>query len=112
MTTLETARATFYALCSDLGTTPVAEENAILSVGREFLPPCAIAVLNDRDAATVEYFEWLSAETQTAQDEHDREIDAGHEWHREEYPICKIHDADDVVPGRICGRPLPCRDHG
>ena len=25
--------------------------------------------------------------------------------------ICRVHDADDVVPGRICGRPLPCRDH-
>lgn len=25
---------------------------------------------------------------------------------------CQVHDADDVVPGRICGRPMPCRDHG
>jgi hypothetical protein len=25
--------------------------------------------------------------------------------------ICRIHDPDDVVPGRICGRPLPCREH-
>jgi hypothetical protein len=25
--------------------------------------------------------------------------------------ICRIHDPNDVVPGRICGRPLPCRDH-
>lgn len=25
--------------------------------------------------------------------------------------VCRIHDPDDVVPGRICGRPLPCRDH-
>ena len=25
--------------------------------------------------------------------------------------ICRVHDADDVVPGRICGRTLPCRDH-
>jgi hypothetical protein len=23
-----------------------------------------------------------------------------------------VHDDDDNVPGRICGRPLPCRDHG
>lgn len=25
--------------------------------------------------------------------------------------ICRVHDPEDVVPGRICGRPLPCRDH-
>jgi len=25
--------------------------------------------------------------------------------------ICRVHDPDDLVPGRICGRPLPCRDH-
>jgi hypothetical protein len=27
------------------------------------------------------------------------------------YDVCTIHDADDLVPGRICGRPLPCKDH-
>lgn len=26
--------------------------------------------------------------------------------------LCLVHDADDVVPGRTCGRPMPCRDHG
>jgi len=26
--------------------------------------------------------------------------------------ICRVHDPDDAAPGRICGRPLPCRDHG
>ena len=25
---------------------------------------------------------------------------------------CQVHDPDDAVPGRICGRPLPCKDHG
>lgn len=25
--------------------------------------------------------------------------------------ICRIHDADDVVPGRICGARLPCSEH-
>ena len=25
--------------------------------------------------------------------------------------VCQVHDADDVVPGRICGRKLPCRYH-
>jgi hypothetical protein len=29
----------------------------------------------------------------------------------EHHAICCVHDADDVVPGRICGRPRPCRDH-
>ena len=26
--------------------------------------------------------------------------------------VCRVHDADDAVPGRICGRPTPCREHG
>jgi hypothetical protein len=25
--------------------------------------------------------------------------------------ICRVHDPDDPMPGRICGRPLPCREH-
>jgi len=25
--------------------------------------------------------------------------------------ICRVHDADDPIPGRICGRQLPCKDH-
>lgn len=25
--------------------------------------------------------------------------------------ICRVHDADDVIPGRICGHPIPCPDH-
>jgi hypothetical protein len=25
--------------------------------------------------------------------------------------VCQVHDADDVVPGRICGRPYPCSEH-
>jgi hypothetical protein len=27
-------------------------------------------------------------------------------------PHCTVHDEDDVVPGRVCGRPLPCSEHG
>ena len=27
-------------------------------------------------------------------------------------PVCQVHDPDDAVPGRICGRPMPCREHG
>jgi hypothetical protein len=25
--------------------------------------------------------------------------------------ICRAHDADDVVPDRVCGHPMPCPDH-
>lgn len=81
MNTTNTARAEFAAICQDCGTDPVTEENAVLSIGREFLPPCALAVLDDRDAATVEYYEWLCEQTRDAQAEHDAEIAAGHEWH-------------------------------
>jgi hypothetical protein len=31
--------------------------------------------------------------------------------HVASHQVCVVHDADDVIPGRICGRPLPCRDH-
>jgi hypothetical protein len=78
-----TARAAYVAYCEALGSTGVDEETAILSAGREFLPPCAIAVLDDRDAATVEYYEWLTEQTQEAQDAHDAEYAAGHSWHSE-----------------------------
>jgi hypothetical protein len=27
-------------------------------------------------------------------------------------PHCMVHDADDPIPGRICGHPLVCPDHG
>ena len=76
-TTIESARTAYAVLCASFGTDVTAEENAILSVGREFLPPCALAVLADRDAATVEYYEWLTMQTQQAQDEHDAEYAAG-----------------------------------
>ena len=37
---------------------------------------------------------------------------AEQDMYREEArSVCRVHDEDDVVPGRICGRPLPCRDH-
>lgn len=25
--------------------------------------------------------------------------------------VCQVHDPLDVVPGRICGEPLPCKEH-
>ena len=76
---VEAARREYVTFCANLGTDAVSEENAILSIGRESLPPCAIAVLDDRESATVEYYEWLTKQTQTAQDKHDAEIRAGHE---------------------------------
>jgi hypothetical protein len=32
-------------------------------------------------------------------------------WCDEMARLCTVHDADDVVPGRICGHPLPCPEH-
>ena len=80
MKTIEKARTEYSELCRTFGTDKIDEENAILSVGREFLPACAIAVL-DGGEATVEYYEWLTLQTQSAQNEHDLEVAAGHEWH-------------------------------
>ena len=77
---IESARLAYVALCEGIGSDSVTEETAILSAGREFLPPCAVAVLDDRDAASVEYYAFLTEETEKAQDEHDREVSAGHEW--------------------------------
>lgn len=78
---VDTARAAYAALCAEYGTDPVTEEQAILSVDRKCLPACALAVLDDPAAASVEYFAWLTEQTSQAQAEHDREIAAGHEWH-------------------------------
>jgi hypothetical protein len=64
--TVQEARARFVALAESIGSTALDEETAILSVGREFLPPCALAVLDDSDAATVEYYEWLTEQTREA----------------------------------------------
>ena len=36
----------------------IALENRILSVGREFLPPCALNVV-DGEVPTEEYWQWL-----------------------------------------------------
>ena len=77
---IESARLAYVALCEGIGSDSVTEETAILSAGREFLPPCAVAVLDDRDAASVEYYAFLTEETEKAQADHDREVSAGHEW--------------------------------
>ena len=65
-------RAAFFALCEECGTDPVTEEQAILSVAREFLPPEALAVL-DGGEPTLAYWEFLAGQTAQAQAEHDAE---------------------------------------
>ena len=64
-------------LVAACGSDPVTEEQAILSVGREFLPACALAVL-DGNEPTDDYWLFLFAQTEQAQDEHDRDYAAGH----------------------------------
>ena len=75
------ARLEFVAMADAVGSYAEAEETAILSVGREFLPPCAIAVL-DGGEPTTEYWAFLQSETEKAQAEHDAEYQRGHEWHQ------------------------------
>lgn len=75
-------RARFEAFAEFCGSTAIDEENAILSAGREFLPACAQAVLDDRSAdPSEEYWDFLTSQTAQAQDEHDATVAAGHEWH-------------------------------
>jgi hypothetical protein len=55
------------------GTDAIAFENQALSIGREFLPPCALAVLDGAEG-TSEYWDWLC----------EQETDAAEEWAREQ----------------------------
>ena len=66
-------RAAYLALCEECGTDRVAEEQAVLSVGREFLPPEALTVL-DGGEPTLGYWEFLAGQTGQAQAEHDAEV--------------------------------------
>jgi hypothetical protein len=56
VTTNATRRQQFCARFS--GTDGIAFENAALSIGREFLPPCAVAVLDGGEGGA-EYWDWL-----------------------------------------------------
>lgn len=80
MTKQLSARERFYQAARDAGSDPVSEENAILSIGRALLPSCAVIVLNGGEA-TDEYWDFLRAQTEQAQAEHDAEYATGHEWH-------------------------------
>ena len=77
---LMTSKAQFEALATEIGSDAISEEQAILNIGREFLPPCAIVVL-DGGEPTDEYWEFLASQTRQAQAEHDAEYASGHEWH-------------------------------
>ena len=71
-------RTRYAEVCEAFGTDVLAEEQAILSVGREFLPAEALAVL-DGGEPTAEYWGWLAEQTRAAQREHDADVAAGYE---------------------------------
>jgi hypothetical protein len=58
----------FSGVCARIPADPIGEECRILSIGREFLPPCAIVVL-EGGKPTPEYWDWLCE--QAAADETD-----------------------------------------
>jgi hypothetical protein len=83
-TSSQQARTAFVEICALAGSDVVAEENAILSIGREFLPEFALKVLDKIDLSAreeIEYYEWLTDSVQAAMDEHANTLACGHEWH-------------------------------
>lgn len=60
-------------LIDALGEDFTAFENDVLSSGREFLPPCAIDILNGRQA-TKEYFDYLLGQMQIMAHEEEARI--------------------------------------
>ena len=78
MNRVEKARQAFIEYATYIGSDALAEEQAILSIGREHLPECARAVL-DGGEPTEDYWDWLRSQTEEAQAEHDRENAAGYE---------------------------------
>lgn len=70
----ETARLAFVAYCEEIGSDSITEEEAIrAAVTRDMIP--------GNGEPSAEYYEWLTEGVRAAQDEHDREVSAGHEWH-------------------------------
>ena len=78
MPNTNTARPEYATYCAEIGTTVEAEQTALLSIGREFLPPVALAVLDGAEP-TDDFWSWCRSQTEAAQDEHDAEIRAGYE---------------------------------
>jgi hypothetical protein len=64
---LEAAREAFIARF-DNHSAAMAFETHVLGIGREFLPECALAVRDNQDAATVEYYAWLLEQANEAHD--------------------------------------------
>jgi len=64
----ETARLAFVAHCAYIGSHHLVEEGAILHGGREYLPACAIAVLDKTAGPTAEYYDWLRSQSAAAYD--------------------------------------------
>lgn len=63
MTTETVALLRFVAYCRDTDMCPIEQENAILSIGREYLPACARAVLDNTAKPTAQYYYWLLSQT-------------------------------------------------
>ena len=84
---VDQAKDAFADACEACGTDPITEEQAILSIGREFLPAYALKVLDGKKLTQSEsrsYWSWLSSQVLSAQLEHDQEYALGHEWHQED----------------------------
>lgn len=75
MSTRKTPREEWFSLVEDVGSDPITEEQAILSTGRKFLPPCAIVVLDGGEPSD-EYWLWLHTQTSKAQEERVRDGEA------------------------------------
>jgi hypothetical protein len=78
------ARTDFVEICALAGSSTVAEENAALSIGREFLPEFALKILDKIDLNAkeeIEYYEWLTYGVQVAIDENAYTLECGHLWH-------------------------------
>jgi hypothetical protein len=74
-------RFDYQNLCSEFGTDAICEETAILnSTPDDLLPPCALTVKNGGEPSE-DYWDFLAAQTEAAQREHDLEYATGHEWH-------------------------------
>lgn len=65
--TLREAQVSFAAFCKLLGLTAHNEEEAVLNAGREFLPRCAIKVL-DGGEPTLEYYEFLTHQVRASRE--------------------------------------------
>jgi hypothetical protein len=99
---LEAAREAFIARFDDLSAA-MAFETHVLGIGREFLPECALAVRDNQDAATVEYYAWLLEQANEAHDaaDGDESEDAQAEDAR---LLAEVERAYEAAKGQWTGR--------